>query len=154
MRRSRRWIAEASFIARSSGRWHHAIMNIKALILALPLLAACTTLPGAVPDLSGTKWAFTVIDGARPVSTAATLSFESNQLSANVGCNGMGGEWRIEQDRIIADQLIGTQMYCEGLMEQESAVAALLGGKPRVTMAGDRLVLRSAAHSAELQRVE
>jgi heat shock protein HslJ len=129
-------------------------MNIKALLLALPLLAACTTLPGASPDLSGTKWAFTAIDGARPVSAKASLNFEPDRLSANVGCNGMGGEWRMEQDRIIADQLIGTQMYCEGLMEQESAVAALLGSKPRLTMAGDRLVLRSAAHSAELQRVE
>ena len=128
-------------------------MNTKALLLALPLLAACTTLPGASPDLSGTKWAFTAIDGARPVSAKASLNFETDRLGANVGCNGMGGEWRMEQDRIIADQLIGTQMYCEGLMEQESAVAALLGGRPRVTLTGDRLVLRSAKHSAELQRV-
>ncbi len=129
-------------------------MNTKALLLALPLLAACTTLPNAVPNLSGTKWAFTSIDGARPVSVKASLNFERDRLGANVGCNGMGGEWRIEQNRIIAEQLIGTQMYCEGLMEQEGAVAALLSGKPRVTMAGDRLVLRSAKHSAELQRVK
>ena len=127
-------------------------MSTKALIFVLPLLAACTTPSDAVPKLSGTKWAFTSIDGARPISAKASLSFETDRLSANVGCNGMGGEWRIEQGRIIADQLIATQMYCEGLMEQESAVAALLGGKPGVTMTGDRLVLRSAKHLAELQR--
>ena len=127
-------------------------MNTKALLLAVPLLAACTTLPGAVPELSGTKWAFTTIDGARPVSAKASLNFETDRLGANVGCNGMGGEWRMEQDRLIADQLIGTQMYCDGLMEQERAVSALLGGKPTVTITGDRLVLRSPAHSAELQR--
>ena len=63
-----------------------------------------------------------------------------------------GGEWWMEQDRLIADQLIGTQMYCDGLMEQERAVSALLGGKPTVTITGDRLALRSPAHSAELQR--
>lgn len=128
-------------------------MKTKALLLALPILAACATIAGASPDLSGTKWSFTAIDGARPVSAKASLNFETDRLGANVGCNGMGGEWRMEQDRLIAEQLIGTQMYCEGLMEQESAVAALLGGKPRVTLTDDRLVLRSAKHSAELQRV-
>ena len=127
-------------------------MKTKALLLTLPILAACAAFPGASPDLSGTKWAFTAIDGARPVSAKASLNFETDRLGANVGCNGMGGEWRMEQDRIIAEQLIGTQMYCEGLMEQESAVAALLGGKPTVTITGDRLALRSPAHSAELQR--
>ncbi len=128
-------------------------MNTKALLLALPLLAACTTLSGASPDLSGTKWAFTMIDGARPVSAKASLNFETDRLGANVGCNGMGGEWRMEQDRLIADRLIATQMYCDGLMAQESAVTALLGGKPRVTITGGRLTMRSATHSAELQRV-
>ncbi len=129
-------------------------MKTKALLLALPILAACATIAGASPDLSGTKWSFTAIDGARPVSAKASLSFETDRLGANIGCNGMGGEWRMEQDRLIADQLIGTQMYCEGLMEQERAVSALLGGRPRVTMTGDRLALRSAKHSAELQQVK
>jgi heat shock protein HslJ len=128
-------------------------MKTKALLLALPILAACATIAGASPDLSGTKWSFTAIDGARPVSAKASLNFETDRLGANVGCNGMGGEWRMEQDRLVAEQLIGTQMYCDGLMEQERAVSALLGGKPTVTITGDRLVLRSPAHSAELQRV-
>ena len=66
-------------------------MNAKALLLALPLLAACTTLPGAVADLSGTKWAFTAIDGALPVSAKTSMNFETDRLGANVGCNGMGG---------------------------------------------------------------
>ena len=140
-------------MAGSSRQWQHRTMIKHALLLALPLLAACTALAGASPDLSGSRWAFTAIDGARPVSAKARLSFEADRLGANVGCNGMGGEWKLAGDKLIAGPIISTQMYCDGLMEQESAVAALLGGKPGVAMTDDRLALRSAKHSAELQRV-
>ncbi|MCB2088814.1 MAG: META domain-containing protein [Sphingomonadaceae bacterium] len=114
---------------------------------------ACATMPSASsPALAGTEWRFTAIDGAAPaVPDRAELRFEADRMGANVGCNGMGGDWRLDGSTLITGPLISTQMYCEGpVWDQERAVSALLAGKPEVQRAGDRLVLTGAGHRAEL----
>jgi heat shock protein HslJ len=117
------------------------------------LLAGCATMQPGAPDLAGTQWRFTAIDGAAPVSNRARLEFERDRLGANVGCNGMGGEWRIENGRLIAGQLVQTQMYCEGAVwGQERAVSALLQGSPAIAIVNGRMTLRGSGHSAELRR--
>lgn len=122
------------------------------LLLALPLLGACATAASSPPNLNGTDWRFTAIDGATPVGKRATLTFETDRLGANVGCNGLGGGWRLEGERLITDGIIGTMMFCEGVMAQERAVSELLGGRPTVTISGNRLTLRSDRHTAVLVR--
>lgn len=128
---------------------------MRKMLLPLALLAASTAC--AAPQAGGTSladshWRFTAIDGAAPVAGDAALDFHKDRIGAKVGCNGMGGPWRIEGGRLIAGPLISTQMYCEGRMEQERAVSALLSGGPILTVSGDRLSLKSSAHSAELVR--
>lgn len=122
--------------------------------LGLSLAASgCVAAPAGGPfSLDDTRWHFAAIDGAAPVSPQAVLTFQSGRIGANVGCNGMGGPWRIEGVRLIAGPLISTQMWCEGKMDQERAVSALLSGSPEVRMSGSRLSLRSGGHSAELVR--
>ena len=118
------------------------------------MLGACAA-PGAggTTLLNETRGQFTRIDGAAPVAPAASLEFHRDRLGANVGCNGMGGPWRIEQGRLIAGPLISTQMWCEGKMDQERAVSALLAAAPEVTFNADRLTLAAGGHSAELVRI-
>lgn len=122
----------------------------------LPILAAalsaCAATNAGSSSLTESQWRFVAIDGAAPVSDTASLSFQERTLSANVGCNGMGGPWRVEGGRLIAGPLVSTRMFCEGRMEQENAVSAMLSGGPRLTVAGDRMMLTSAGHSAELVR--
>ena len=48
--------------------------------------------------------------------------------------------------------IISTQMFCDGVMEQERAVAKLLGASPSYTVKGDTLTLTAPGHSAVLQR--
>lgn len=125
----------------------------KAMILSLTAaLSACAATNAGGSSLTESQWRFVAIDGAAPVSETASLSFRKQQLSANVGCNGMGGPWRIEGGRLIAGPLVSTRMFCEGRMEQENAVSAMLSGGPKLTVAGDRMTLASAGHSAELVR--
>ncbi len=108
---------------------------------------------GAQPRLAGTAWRFTAIDGAAPVRLdRATMVFTEDRLSANVGCNGMGGTWRLDGDRLVGGPYMSTRMFCEGVMEQESAVGALLAANPTVVVAGDRMTLTAPGHSAELRR--
>lgn len=130
-------------------------MRTLPLLLALAALPACTMAqPGGV-QLAGTNWQVTSIDGAAPVAgNKAKLTFESDRLGANVGCNGMGGDYRIEGERLIAGPLIATRMFCEGpVWGQEEAVGALLAGGPKIARRGDSLRLESSGHSLEAVRV-
>ncbi|MFM5924418.1 MAG: META domain-containing protein [Novosphingobium sp.] len=129
-------------------------MLIRTLPLALLALAACTTTSQATPPLTGSQWTFVTIDGAAPVSSKARLTIEANRIGANVGCNGMGGDLKIEGGRLVSSGIESTLMFCDGIMEQERAVTDLLGASPRYTIGGDRLVLESAKHRAELRRAK
>lgn len=125
----------------------------KAMILSLTAaLSACAATNAGGSSLTDSRWRFVTIDGAAPVSAGASLSFQKQQLSANVGCNGMGGPWRVEGGRLIAGPLVSTRMFCEGRMEQENAVSAMLSSGPKLIVTGDRIILASGGHSAELVR--
>ena len=125
------------------------------LALALLSLVACAPAPKAAPNrLVGSEWRFVTIDGASAVSNEAKLQFREDSLGANVGCNGMGGSWRIENGRLIAGPLMQTEMYCEGpVWGQEQAVSALLVAAPEISFTDDRLALKSSGHSAQLERI-
>lgn len=127
---------------------------IKSIALfTLPLLAGCATVGDAAPSLAGSKWAFVSIDGQSPISDKALLSIEADRIGANVGCNGMGGDLRIEPGRLVTGPIISTKMYCDGAMVQESAVAELLSASPAFFIEGKRLMIRSDKHVAELRQV-
>lgn len=93
-----------------------------------------------------------MIDGAKPVSADARLEFDADNASANVGCNGMGGPWRLEGKRLFVGPLVSTEMWCDGMMEQERTVKTLLSATPEVSISGGRMTLRTGGHSAELVR--
>jgi heat shock protein HslJ len=118
-------------------------------------MASCAAQASSSDHLKGTSWRFVSIDGQAAVSNEAKLEFRGDGIGANVGCNGMGGDWRIEDDRLIAGPLVQTQMYCQGpVWEQEQATSALLVAAPKLTVEGDRLMLQSNGHKAELTRLE
>ena len=127
--------------------------------LALFLLAACASTssagsaPGSLADLDGTAWRFSLIDGAAPVSDRTTLSFSREGLGANVGCNGIGGEWTVKDGHLLAPNLMQTEMYCEGpVWDQERAVSQILTSRPVIERTGDSLTLRIDGHWAQLVR--
>lgn len=123
-------------------------------LLAVSLLAGCVTPGVATADPVGTQWTFVSIDGQAPVSPKTSLTIEPNRVGANVGCNGMGSALTIENGRLVTSHVISTMMFCEGLMDQERAVAALLEAKPAFFIEGDRLTIHSDAHKAELVRAK
>jgi heat shock protein HslJ len=118
------------------------------------LLMGCAAEANGPSNVSDSRWRFTSIDGAAPVSAKAGLSFAGDHLAANAGCNGLGGPWRVESGRLIAGPLIQTEMYCDGpVWGQEQAVSALLAGAPTLRVEGNRMSLKSSGHSAELSRL-
>ena len=122
-------------------------------ILILPLAAcAAATAGGPSSSLAETRWRFTAIDGTAPVAVKPSLEFHTDRIGANVGCNGMGGDWRIERGRLIAGPFVSTQMWCDGVMEQERAVATLLAGGLELRVNGAHMTLTSGGHSEQLVR--
>ena len=128
-------------------------MFLRTILMILPLLASCSTAGDAAIQLAGSKWAFVSIDGRAAVSSRAMLTIEATRISATVGCNGLGGDLKIAGDRLVTGPIIGTQMYCDGVMVQEHAVSELLSKTPRYRVKGDKLTLTAAGHSAELTRL-
>jgi heat shock protein HslJ len=130
-----------------------------ALLATLPLLAACATPqavagvePGSDPNRPLTTWTFVSIDGQKPASDKAELRIYEKRISATVGCNGLGGDLKMVPGQLKVGPIISTQMYCEGLMEQERAVAELLGASPAFFIENGRMSIRSDKHVAELVR--
>jgi heat shock protein HslJ/uncharacterized membrane protein len=106
-------------------------------------------------QLDGTRWTPLTIDN-RPLfqMTRARVSFSRGHISANVGCNGMGGAYRVERGRIFADNLVGTQMACTpAVMAQDKAFADLLKQGAEVRMLpGERMELLGRRHRASFAK--
>ncbi len=120
--------------------------------LALPLLlAACATASGAPTRLQPGAWRFVLIDGQKPVSGTTRLVIAKDRISANLGCNGLGGKLTITGDRLEVGPLVSTQMWCDGVMEQERAVAQLLSASPEYQIDPGKLLINSGVHVAELE---
>lgn len=123
-------------------------------LVAVALLAGCATLGGGPrPLIDNSEWRITRIDGAAPVGEAS-LTFVDDRIAATAGCNRMAGSWKLDTGRLVVSQLAMTRMFCEGKMEQEQALSQLLDGGPDVTISGKRMMLKTPAHSAELERTK
>ncbi len=101
----------------------------------------------------GSQWRFDTIDGKRPASEAAGISFDGKTIVIQAGCNRLLGPWRVDEDRLIAGPLNQGEAPCEqSSWEEGNAVSALLVATPRVTVEGQRMTLQSSGHTAELTR--
>ncbi len=74
-----------------------------------------------------------------------TLTFTDDAVSAQAGCNTMGGSASVTDGRLVVDgPLMSTEMACDpALMAQDTWLADLLSADPAVTVDGDELVLTS-----------
>lgn len=124
-------------------------------IAAAALLGGCATAPSGGASLADTRWTILRIDGTAPVMPdKATMRFEDDRLGANVGCNGIGGDYRVEGSRLIAGPLMATRMFCEGpVWKQEEAVNALLSAAPELLRSGKTMRLTSGGHTLDLELI-
>lgn len=104
--------------------------------------APAASAPGTA-DLDGRAFVAIAMEGREAVPGApVAVSFRDGQIAAETGCNGLGGEWRVEDGRLRTGGLMGTMMACEDpLMEQERWMRDWLEAGPQVALSGDRLTL-------------
>lgn len=109
------------------------------------LIVACSAGGGASngpASLDGRTFLSTAIDGASLVpDSQVRLSFADGNLSANAGCNHLGGTYAIDGNRIRTAQTSTTEMGCEEpLMRQDQWLAAFLTDVT-FSLDGDTLIL-------------
>jgi heat shock protein HslJ len=133
-----------------TGRW----VLVSALV-AVTTVTACArpVAPGAGPSgwpAGRTFLSTSVTEGGAPklliAGTRIELRFaENGQVSANAGCNHMGGSGRLRDGALVLTDLSMTEMGCPGgRHEQDGWVADFLTGSPRMELSGDDLTLSNA----------
>ena len=121
-------------------------MKVAASLVAIALLAACTTSapvapPGADPLDAVGRWTLqgaTDADGARidaafPHGEAAhAIVFDDGTLAVEGGCNRIGGRYRLDANGdLLVEPLHATKMACADAvrMAADTAVVGLLEGR-------------------------
>ncbi|MBA3742975.1 META domain-containing protein [Sporichthya sp.] len=90
-----------------------------------------------------------VTEGGKPTKlvkgTLISLLFRDGQISANAGCNTMGGTAAFTDGKLVVDSLSMTDMGCpgDGRHEQDQFVAEFLTAKPAFTYDGTTLKLNT-----------
>lgn len=69
------------------------------------------------------QWSANTADAPKPL----VLNFDkAGRLSISTSCNGMGTNWKVENNQIITGNLMATQMACEPKAMAQEGVAASL----------------------------
>lgn len=96
-------------------------------------------------ELIGTDWDVVSYGGQTPLPDAPiTLSFEAEELGGTTGCNHYGGPYTTEGASFSVGELVSTQIFCEGLMDQEAAYLNMLRAAQSITLDDGRLTIHTA----------
>jgi heat shock protein HslJ len=100
---------------------------------------------GTAPALDGREFVSTGIEGHDLVpGSELRITFQDGSLSANAGCNTMGGGYSFDGATLQVEAMAMTEMACdEELMAQDTFVIELLTGGPTVELDGDVLTIAS-----------
>ena len=115
------------------------------VLLALLILSACA----GQASVAGTWKLVSYGDPASPTAAVpdveTSIEFKDGQVNGNVGCNGFGGTYEIEGDKITFSEVVSTLMFCEGPVgDQELGTLAVLQDSATYVLDGNTLTLTSA----------
>ncbi len=108
--------------------------------------AACNGSDEAAIELDGTAWNLTDLAGQGIVEgSEVTLEFAEGAMTGRAGCNGFGAEYELDGGELtVGQQMASTMMWCEGLMDQESAYTQALIAAESVTLEDGALTVHTA----------
>jgi len=119
------------------------------------VLAACgsESTSGESPEPDSRDFVSTSVDGRDFVSTSVDghelvegsdirISFADGTLTANAGCNTLGGDYTLDDDTLQVGPMFGTEMGCEpALADQDAWLTEFLTSAPSVLLEDDKLTL-------------
>lgn len=120
-------------------------MLVSLFLLTVIVLSGCGADPSAANPLDGTSWELSMIAGRSPApGSTVTLEFREGQASGSAGCNGYGGDYAVEGEEIIFEEVASTLILCsepEGVMEQEAEFLGSLNEVERFELDEEQLRL-------------
>ena len=125
---------------------------ITVLVISGALLAACTG--GASASVVGDWKLVSYGSPAQPTPAASDVDTsivfgEDGKVSGNVGCNGFGGDYKVDGNTITFRQIVSTLMFCEGLVgDQETTTLHVFAESATFVLDGDTLTITSADGSS------
>lgn len=118
----------------------------------LLVLAACATPPGSpgngftTPELAGTRWVITSIDGRAPTGPALTADFGNDgRVSGDAGCNSYSGPFIQDGRSVQFGELLSTRRACvdAARQRQETRLLNILQGPTTLRLSrSSRLTVR------------
>ena len=128
-----------------------ALSLVLSTIFVLGACAGAATSPGPSDGnpggndprgIDGRTFLSTKVEGQTLVDgSTIRLSFNGTNIGVSAGCNSMGGRFAVDGDRLLTDQMGGTDMACDpALMDQDRWVTEFLNGAT-IALDGDTLVL-------------
>ena len=121
------------------------------VLLALLILSACSG--GSQESVAGTWRLVSYGDPANPTAAVpeveTSIEFKEGQVNGNVGCNGFGGTYEIDGDKITFSDVVSTLMFCEGPVgDQELGTLAVLSDTASYVIDAATLTLTSGDGTA------
>ena len=120
---------------------------ITLLIICLTISACTAKNEGSAASLIG-SWKLTSFSRADVLTPAVTdteagLTFKDDgSVTGNSGCNGLGGSYTVEDDKITFSEITSTLMACDDpRMAQEGAVHQVLTDTATFKIEGNTLTL-------------
>lgn len=81
---------------------------------------------------------------ALPDVETSFLLGEDGEFSGTAGCNSLGSEYQLDEDRITFGSISSTRMACPGVMDQEYGVLDILSeNRLSITFDGNQMALTS-----------
>jgi heat shock protein HslJ len=138
-------------------------MNKYWILASALTIAGCATSPGnpgsgfTTPELAGTRWVITSIDGRAPAGPALTADFSNDgRVSGDSGCNSYSGPFIQNGRSVQFGELQSTRRACvdEGRQRQETRVLNILQGATTLQLNRSRLTVRGKDGSVVLTQSE
>lgn len=120
------------------------------LIVLGMILAACSGNASASASLTGT-WELVSFGDPASLTPAAedvetSIKFgEDGKMEGSVGCNGFGGDYKVDGNTITFGPIVSTLMLCEGAVgNQETTTFNVFAESATFNLEGDTLTITSA----------
>ena len=130
-------------------------------VLGVIILTACSTPPADFEDMEWVLKEYGEKGALQPVLAGSeiTATFDSTegQLTGSAGCNSYFASYTvadtaITQGGITIGAIGNTEMYCEGLMDQETAFLTLLDEVAHLLLKDDQLTISGGLQSLVFER--
>jgi heat shock protein HslJ len=114
-----------------------------------PVTPASSSPEAASPSVIG-EWKLVAYGNASNTTPAlpgveTSIRFDENvKFNGTVGCNSLGGDYKLDGDRITFNAIFTTRMACPGIMDQEYGVLGILSeSRLTITFDGNQMALTS-----------